>query len=79
MLFSLNKESQYDAKCDTPCKHMGEIPVSEHTIPKENLKERDNYGDLGVDGRIILKCKLRVWTEFNWLRIGSSSGLMWAC
>jgi hypothetical protein len=40
-----------------------------------NLRERDHWGDPGVDGRIILKCFFRmwevgVWTESSWLRIG---------
>jgi len=42
-----------------------------------NLKGRD----LGVDGRILLECVLgkydgNVWTEFVWLRIGSSGGFL---
>jgi len=39
-----------------------------------NLKERDNWGDPGVDGRVILRWILRkwdggVWTGSSWLRI----------
>jgi hypothetical protein len=46
-----------------------------------NLKGRDNLRDLGVDGRIILKCMLkkkgvRVWAGFIWLRTGTSGGLL---
>jgi hypothetical protein len=41
-----------------------------------SLKERDCSEDLGVDGRIILKCILRkeclwVWIELIWLRTGT--------
>jgi len=36
---------------------MGEINV--HTTLVENLKGRDYLGDLGVDGRIILKWILK--------------------
>jgi hypothetical protein len=42
---------------------------------------RDYSGDLGVDGRIILKLILRkqswrVWIGFIWLRIGTAGGLL---
>ena len=38
-----------------------------------NLMERDHLEDLGVDGRIILRCIFRkwdvgVWTGSSWLR-----------
>jgi len=41
-----------------------------------NLRERDHLGDPGVDERIILrwifrKWDVEVWTEWNWLRIGT--------
>jgi hypothetical protein len=47
----------------------------------ENLKGRNHLGELGVDRRIMLKLILkkydmRVWTEFNWLRVGSSGRLL---
>jgi hypothetical protein len=29
------------------------------TFQSENLKGRDNLGELGIDGRIILKCILK--------------------
>jgi hypothetical protein len=38
----------------------------------ENLNGRDNFVDLGVDGRTILKLTLkkrRTWTGFIWIRI----------
>jgi hypothetical protein len=47
----------------------------------ENLKGRDRFEELGVDGRIIFKwtmskqCKM-VWTGFIWLMVGTSSGLL---
>jgi hypothetical protein len=39
-----------------------------------NLRERDNWGDQGLDGRIILRWIFRkwdvgVWTGLGWLRI----------
>jgi hypothetical protein len=47
----------------------------------ENLKGRDHSEDLGVNGRIIFECILgkqggKVWTEFIWLRIGTSGWLL---
>jgi hypothetical protein len=45
----------------------------------ENQKERDDYEDLDVGGRIILKRILErkdgaVWTRLIWLRIRASRG-----
>lgn len=47
-----------------------------------NLKERDEFEDLGVDGRIILKKIFkqsfgRVWTWFIWLMTGTSCRILW--
>jgi len=44
-----------------------------------NLRERDYWGDPGVDGRIILRYIFRkwvvgVWTGSSWLMIGTGGG-----
>jgi len=44
-----------------------------------NVKERNLMGDLGVDGRIILRWIFRkwdvgIWTGSSWLRIRKSGG-----
>jgi hypothetical protein len=44
-----------------------------------NLRERDNLGDTGVDGRIILRWIFRrrdvgAWIEWIWLRIRTRGG-----
>jgi len=44
-----------------------------------NLGERDQWGDPGVDGRIIIiwifrKWDVGVWTGSSWLRIGTGGG-----
>ena len=41
-----------------------------------NLREKDHWGDPGVDGRIILgwffgKWDVGVWTGWSWLRKGT--------
>jgi len=43
------------------------------------LRERDHFGDPGVDGRIIIKLNFRysgvgVWAGSSWLKIGKGGG-----
>jgi len=45
----------------------------------ENLRERNNLGNPGVDGGMILRWIFRmwdvgVWTGWSWLRIGTVVG-----
>jgi hypothetical protein len=47
-----------------------------------NLRERDHWGDPGVDERLILRRIFRkwdfgVWTGLNWLRIETVFGHLW--
>jgi hypothetical protein len=47
----------------------------------ENQKERDQWEDLSVRGRILLKLISEewdgvVWTRLIWLRIGTGGGLL---
>jgi hypothetical protein len=44
-----------------------------------NLRERDRWGDPGVDWRIILRWNFRkwnvvVWNGWSWFRIGTVGG-----
>jgi hypothetical protein len=43
------------------------------------MRKIDHWGELGVDGRIILRCIFRkwdvgVWTGLSWLRIERGGG-----
>ena len=47
-----------------------------------NLKERDQFGGPGLDGKIILKWifgkwNVGVWTGSNWLRMRTGGGHLW--
>ena len=48
---------------------------------RENLRQRDDLEEPGVDGRIILKLiferlDVGAWTGSIWLRIGTGGGLL---
>jgi hypothetical protein len=48
---------------------------------RRNLKERDYLEDLGVDGKVQVKCTLkktryRAWIGLIWLRIGTTGSLL---
>ena len=49
-----------------------------HRVLVGNLRERDHWGDLDVDGRIILRWIFGKWegvgTGWRWLRIGTDGG-----
>jgi hypothetical protein len=50
-------------------------------LKSESLEGRDNCGDLGADGRDVLRYILRkqsvkTWTGFKWLWIESSGGFL---
>ena len=53
-----------------------------HRVLVGNLRERGNWGDQDVDGRIILRWIFRklegvVGTGWSWLRIGTGGGHLW--
>jgi len=59
---------------------MGEKRVV-YRVLVETARERDQLGDPGVDGRLILSCIFRnwyvgVWTGSSWLRIGTGGGYL---
>jgi hypothetical protein len=60
------------------CSGMGE-ERGVNGVLEGNLRERDHWGDPGVDGRIILrwifrKMDVRGWTGLSWLRIETGGG-----
>lgn len=59
---------------------MGFNTTFHHCLKFRNLKERENFESVGVDGRIILrwnlKWKCRVQTRLLWLGKGTRSGLL---
>jgi hypothetical protein len=47
----------------------------------EDLKERDSFEDLDIDGWIILNLNFKLWdgeawTVLIWLRVGTASGIL---
>ena len=52
-----------------------------YRVLMENPEEKRPLEDLGIDRRIILKCKFKkwrwgAWTGLFWLRIGTGSELL---
>jgi hypothetical protein len=50
-------------------------------VYRGNLRERDRWGDRGVDGRIILEWIFKKWdvdvrTGLGWFKIGTGEGRM---
>jgi hypothetical protein len=57
---------------------MGDSRVA-YRVLAGNIRERDRLEDLGLDGKIILKCIFNNWDEKTctglfWLRIGTRGG-----
>jgi hypothetical protein len=44
---------------------------------RKNLRERDQWGDPGINGRIFWKWDVLVWNVLSWLRIETGSGHLW--
>jgi hypothetical protein len=58
---------------------MGEERGVYRVLVGGNLRERDHWGDPGVDGRIILRWIFRkwdvgIWIGLGWLRIDTGGG-----
>jgi hypothetical protein len=50
-----------------------------YRILVRKLKEKDDLEDLGIKGRIILRCifgkwDVGAWTKSSWLRLGTGGG-----
>jgi hypothetical protein len=53
---------------------MGRMRNASNTFARK-LKGRDYWGDLGVDGRILLQCGVRIRTGLKWSTTVTSRGL----
>jgi hypothetical protein len=85
------KQQSQNSKCEaaferrTQPQRQALPPISSLYITRvssESLKCTDHFRDQSLDWRIILKRILQklntwIWTEFVWLRIGASGGLLW--
>ena len=80
----MHKDRTAEGKTNELKRHSNEI----NTIPQKDIKkkimivnrrERDHWGDLGVDGWIILgwissRWDVGIWTGLGWLRIETGGG-----
>jgi hypothetical protein len=85
IVFQTQRDVLYKNFSKHPCllqveKHItGYVRDSCTGVCWENLRERDHWIDLDVDGRIILKQTFRkwdvgTWTRLSWLRIETGVG-----
>jgi hypothetical protein len=77
ILFRRSSQEEYDRQ---GMWHVWETALVHTEFLLQNLNERGNLEDLGIERRIILKLKFEkvareAWTGLIWLRIATGGGL----